>query len=1193
MTFVNATSTNLFSVNATSTNLITTSATSTNFYSTLVNAITAAFTNFTATNATTTNLIATNATSTNFFSTALQAITAAFTTLSTTGTTTLATAGGRVGVGMTTPNHTLDVNGNIGLASSGYINFGVVDSTSGYGFRDNAGAIEYKNSNGGWTSFASAGAGGGQLLAVFSTSTAGTNITVNFNGSSNSSPSYSGGVLTLPSNASHIVVETWGAGGGGSSGSGSGATNAGGYGGTTCFGTNSTACTSAIISAGGGNGGNATVTLNAPTGGSGGAIGVAGDVNFTGAAGGNGIMADAASGTAGGGGAGGGPSGGNGGGTCGNGAAGGIASGGGGGGSCAGGAPGGSGGGGGAHVEKFIASPSGTYYYTIGAGGVAGALVANGNAAGAGGPGSIIIRIYTSGVSNGSIGSGLTGYLPFYNSSGTNLSATSSIFLSTSGNVGIGTTSPSSKLDVWGNFTVGTSSTPSFFVNAGTGRVGIGTSTPSQALDVNGIVNATNFYKNGVLFSGSGGTPANTIASFNQSTCPTGWILADGTSGTPDLRGIYVRGAGISGSYTKAAGGAYSATFGTFQDDAFQGHYHQVSGGPYGSTQPSGGSDSSGGGAAFNNPTATTIITDGTNGTPRTANETRPASYALIYCMKTSEDADTTSTIWGTSGNNVFLQDISKNVGVGTVSPTSLLTVASSTATGTSSLFSIAASATLFNALANGNIGIGTSTPGSKLDVWGNFTVGTSSTPLIFANTATGNVGVGTANPQGKLQVEGSLIIPSFETATNVISFRSGIPNGTNVGIRAKDITGSTNRDGLEFLGHTGFDFSTNNGSTRALRITQGGDATLIGTLTQNSDQRLKTNITPLPFSYGLDSILQLNPVSYTWKDTNRGTSTQIGFLAQQVQGVFPELVTRSSATTTDTPDGTFGLNYIDLIAPTIKALQDINSVFNASNALNASSTIFSYYQGTTSPAITVGTTGNVAIATSSSMYALTVGNPIITGVVARFQNATGYCDINPTTTSLTCSSDERLKKNILSLDATSTFDKFIQLNPVTYNWTSETSTSSTSTHAGFIAQQVEALFPDLVATDDTGMKSVSYAGFIPYIIQSIKEIIATLSSFKESFTTNNVHTKNLCVGETCITEAELKALLQQSNVSTSSAPAPTETSTTTSSVVATTTDEIIIDETATSTTETSIEPLPEPVVEPLAATSTEEIPTE
>ncbi len=951
-------------VNATSTNLITTSATSTNFYSTLINAITAAFTNFTATNATTTNLIATNATSTNFFSTALQAITAAFTTLSTTGTTTLATTGGRVSIGTTTPNHTLDVQGNIGLASSGYINFGVVDSTSGYGFRDNAGAIEYKNSNGGWTSFASAGAGGGQLLAVFSTSTAGTNITVNFNGSSNSSPSYSGGVLTLPSNASHIVVETWGAGGGGG-GSNSGAT--GGTGGTTCFGTNSTACTSPALSATGGTGGTSS------GGGSVAGTGTGGDINLTGGAS-AGLSASNASLNYSAGGAGGSaPLGGGGGGSTwsssgttgaaygGGGAGGGIYS---ANSSCA----AGGGGAGGGYARKLISNPSGTYYYTVGSGGVgtvAGSACGVGSqyGGGDGGSGGITISIYTSGVSNGSVGSGLTGYLPFYNSSGTNLSATSSIFLSTTGNVGIGTTSPISSLFVQGS----------------------------------------------------------------------------------------------------------------------------------GSTSP--------------------------------------------------------------------------------------FTVASSTG------------ATLFSILANGNVGIGTSTPGSKLDIWGNFTVGTSSVSSFFVNTATGRVGIGTTNPQGKLQVEGSLIIPSFETATNVISFRSGIPDGTNVGIRAKDVAASGNRDGLEFFGHSGFDFSSVSGSSLILRITQAGNATLAGTLTQNSDQRLKTNITPLSSSYGLDSILKLNPITYTWKDNVHGTSTQIGFLAQQVQSFFPELVTRSSATTTDTPDGTLALNYINLIAPAIKAIQDMNSVFNATNALNASSTIFSYYQGTTTPAITVGATGT-----------LSVGNSLIEGVVARFQNATGYCDINPTTTSLTCSSDERLKKNILSLDATSTFDKFIQLNPVTYNWTSETSTSSTSTHAGFIAQQVETLFPDLVATDEQGMKSVSYAGFIPYIVESIKSLVVEVkaltvkvASFANLVETDKVKSKSICLenngAETCISKEKLDAillLLGETSTSSSEPVVSPDTSTTTVEV------SISTEPVASSTPEVApVEETVETEVETVANPATEETPLE
>ena len=62
--------------------------------------------------------------------------------------------------------------------------------------------------------------------------------------------------------------------------------------------------------------------------------------------------------------------------------------------------------------------------------------------------------------------------------------------ITSTGNVGIGTSTPASKLDVWGNFQVGTSSIPAFLVDTGTGRVGIGTQTPSGLLDVRGGSNA-------------------------------------------------------------------------------------------------------------------------------------------------------------------------------------------------------------------------------------------------------------------------------------------------------------------------------------------------------------------------------------------------------------------------------------------------------------------------------------------------------------------------------------------------------------------------------------------------------------------------------------------------------------------------------------------------------------------------------
>jgi hypothetical protein len=64
-----------------------------------------------------------------------------------------------------------------------------------------------------------------------------------------------------------------------------------------------------------------------------------------------------------------------------------------------------------------------------------------------------------------------------------------------------------------------------------------------------------------------------------------------------------------------------------------------------------------------------------------------------------------------------------------------------------------------------------------------------------------------------------------------------------------------------------------------------------------------------------------------------------------------------------------------------------------------------------------------------------------------------GDAELLAPTTSLSCSSDARLKTNINSLTASSGLDALLQLDPVTYNWKTESAT--TSPHTGFIAQQV------------------------------------------------------------------------------------------------------------------------------------------
>jgi hypothetical protein len=63
------------------------------------------------------------------------------------------------------------------------------------------------------------------------------------------------------------------------------------------------------------------------------------------------------------------------------------------------------------------------------------------------------------------------------------------------------------------------------------------------------------------------------------------------------------------------------------------------------------------------------------------------------------------------------------------------------------------------------------------------------------------------------------------------------------------------------------------------------------GLISSSSDRRLKNEI--LGLEYGLDEVLNLNPVSYVWADTekNKMEGKQLGFIAQEVKEIMPELV--------------------------------------------------------------------------------------------------------------------------------------------------------------------------------------------------------------------------------------------------------------------------------------------------------------
>jgi hypothetical protein len=64
--------------------------------------------------------------------------------------------------------------------------------------------------------------------------------------------------------------------------------------------------------------------------------------------------------------------------------------------------------------------------------------------------------------------------------------------------------------------------------------------------------------------------------------------------------------------------------------------------------------------------------------------------------------------------------------------------------------------------------------------------------------------------------------------------------------------------------------------------------------------------------------------------------------------------------------------------------------------------------------------------------------------------------------------------------------DKVKQLRGVTFNWKDKTKDSTQQ--IGFIAQEVEKIFPQLVKTDKDGMKSVAYSNITAVLVEAVKE---------------------------------------------------------------------------------------------------------
>jgi hypothetical protein len=157
------------------------------------------------------------------------------------------------------------------------------------------------------------------------------------------------------------------------------------------------------------------------------------------------------------------------------------------------------------------------------------------------------------------------------------------------------------------------------------------------------------------------------------------------------------------------------------------------------------------------------------------------------------------------------------------------------------------------------------------------------------------------------LMFDGSSWIPSTTSSLSA--------GGNDTEVQFND-GGSTLGGDSAFTFDKDLDLLSVGGTISSTGVVVAGNILYSGELSDLSDRRLKTGVVPLGAG-SLSNLLKLQPVSFRMK--GEGKPLELGFIAQDVEKVFPELVS-----TAGDQQGIKSLNYTGLIAPIVKAIQEL-----------------------------------------------------------------------------------------------------------------------------------------------------------------------------------------------------------------------------------------------------------------------------
>jgi hypothetical protein len=488
-----------------------------------------------------------------------------------------------------------------------------------------------------------------------------------------------------------------------------------------------------------------------------------------------------------------------------------------------------------------------------------------------------------------------------------------------------------------------------------------------------------------------------------------------------------------------------------------------------------------------------------------------------------------------TTGNKVLLFNLASNDSYGFGIAANKLQIFSSNASSATTMGFGFGDSGSFNEkmtiLNGGNVGIGAIAPGNKLEI----THGTAgNSGLRFTNLTSASTSGVSSGKVLSVDSNGDVVLENTPTSTGPIWYSETVSGGTapttggSMSIAIGDGAKAENDNMLVFGNNAGSDiapFSSGSGMSSNSTIVIGKDSGAIG----------------MGGGSGaiIDHMIMIG--TEAGNNTYRGDySVNIGYQTgggDSYGGVFigPLSGNQNSG-----------------------AGNTIESVFIGSNASSSTSVLHSIALGTNATA----TADNQFVIGGSGTGNYGGGT---TGIDTMIINATNgnTCTIDVVSSgTLACTSDERRKTNISDLSNTDTLSKLLQVRTVSYNWKTG---NTLRNNIGFLAQDLEKYFPEVVITDTNGWKAVSYGNMTPMIISAIKELslkvdATVLSSGNtnssgffdalknwlgnagnglENLFTKRVETNEFCItdeaGTDCYNRTQLKQLIGNTGGSTGS----------------------------------------------------------